>query len=242
MRPQINRLLIAFGLLIAGLAGARHFLVPPTFGRIGHYRAAAVAAVAAREPKYAGHDACADCHEDIAKKHDTHRHHHVACEVCHGAAAPHVKAPMDVRPPVPRQRGGCPVCHSYDPSRPTGFPQIDPVTHNAPKPCYTCHDPHAPEPPRTPEDCSACHAEISRTKAVSHHAQLPCTRCHETEKQHKITPAASRPTKPAKREFCGGCHARDANSAKEIPRVDIATHGERYVCWQCHYPHFPELK
>ena len=30
-------------------------------------------------------------------------------------------------------------------------------------------------------------------------------------------------------------------SDKEIPRVDMATHGERYVCWQCHYPHSPEL-
>jgi ribosomal protein S27AE len=26
----------------------------------------------------------------------------------------------------------------------------------------------------------------------------------------------------------------------EIPRVEMRTHGERYLCWQCHYPHFPE--
>lgn len=242
MRPQITRLLIAFGILIAGLAVARHFLVPPTFGRIGHYRAAAIDAIAARPIRYAGHEACATCHEDIVKTHGTHRHRQVACEVCHGAAAAHVEAPTEKRPVVPRQRGACPLCHGYDPSRPTGFPQIDPVTHNPMKPCYTCHEPHAPEPPRTPEDCSACHGEIARTKAISHHALLACTQCHETKKEHKINPTLSRPGKPVAREFCGGCHARDANSAKEIPRVDIASHGGQYVCWQCHYPHFPELK
>lgn len=199
-------------------------------------------AVAAHKAKYAGHEACAPCHEEIVKVHDAHRHQHVACEVCHGPAAEHAESPTEKRPLVPRTRAACPLCHGYDPSRPTGFPQIDPVTHNPLKACYTCHNPHAPEPPRTPEDCSACHAEIARTKAVSHHALLPCKRCHETQKLHMVNPTASRPAKPATREFCGGCHAPGANSPKEIPRVDLATHGERYVCWQCHHPHFPELK
>jgi ribosomal protein S27AE len=52
----------------------------------------------------------------------------------------------------------------------------------------------------------------------------------------------SRPSKPTTRESCGECHDNAANSPKDVPRVDIATHGERYVCWQCHYPHFPELE
>jgi len=242
MRPQVTRLLVVFGAAIASLVVARHYLIPPTFGKLGHYRAAAVDAVAARKVKYAGHEVCALCHEAVAKTHDSHRHRNVACEVCHGAAAGHADAPTEIKPPAPRLRAACPVCHGYDPSRPTGFPQIDPATHNPLKPCYTCHAPHAPETPRTPEDCSACHAEIARTKAVSHHAALPCTRCHETPQQHKINPSASLPAKPAKREFCGGCHAPGAPGPKEIQRVDLATHNERYVCWQCHYPHFPELK
>jgi DnaJ-class molecular chaperone len=242
MRPQVTRLLVLFGALIGGLVVARHYLVPATFGKYGHYRAAAVDAIAAQKVRYAGHEVCAVCHDEIAKTHDTHRHRHVACEVCHGPSAAHAEDPEKIKPVVPRTRNACPLCHGYDPSRPTGFPQIDPVAHNPMKPCYTCHNPHAPEPPRTPEDCSACHAEISRTKAVSHHATLACTRCHETEKQHKLNPSASRPGKPTTREFCGGCHAPGAESPKEILRVDLATHGERYVCWQCHYPHFPELK
>ena len=31
-----------------------------------------------------------------------------------------------------------------------------------------------------------------------------------------------------------------ADSPAEIPRVDLASHAGRDLCWQCHYPHFPE--
>ena len=147
---------------------------------------------------------------------------------------------------APKQRGYCPLCHGYDPFRPSGFPQIDPVVHNPLQPCIGCHSPHEPEPPQTPEECGACHGHIARIKAVSHHALLACTVCHETAEEHKISPRMSRPSKPSSRSVCGGCHAPEAvrpqEIVPEIPRVDMATHGERYVCWQCHYPHFPELK
>jgi len=242
MPQQIWRLLVVFGLLVAALVLARHFLIPKTFGEVGHYRAAAVDSIAARKVKYAGRETCAICHDDIARNHGGHRHAGLSCEVCHGSGAAHADAPSDVHLQTPRQRAQCLLCHAYDPSRPTGFPQIDPVAHNAPKPCVGCHNPHAPEPPRAPEECGACHGQIARTKAVSPHAVLACTQCHQTEKRHMVNPAASRPSKPASREFCGQCHARGAPSSKEIPRVDLETHGQRYVCWQCHYPHSPELK
>lgn len=242
MPQQVTRLAILFGILIAALVVARAFFVPATFGQIGHYRAAAVDAVAAAKMHYAGRQACGSCHDEIVQLHDGRRHRNVACEVCHGPAAAHVDDPLQVRLRAPRERGYCPLCHGYDPSRPTGFPQIDPVTHNPLKPCIACHNPHAPETPRPPEDCSACHGQIARTKMVSPHAALACTRCHQTDKQHLIWPLTSRPTKPLARAFCGECHAKEAAAPAEIPRVDMASHGERYVCWQCHYPHFPELK
>ena len=242
MPQQIWRLLVVFGLLVTGLVLARHFLIPKTFGQVGHYRAAAVDSIAARKVKYAGREACVVCHDDVAKNHRGHRHAGVACEVCHGAGGAHADAPTDVRLQTPRQRAFCLLCHTYDPSRPTGFPQIDPVAHNSPKPCVGCHNPHAPEPPRTPEQCGACHGQIARAKAVSPHAVLECTQCHKTEKEHMLSPAASTPSKPASRAFCGQCHATEAASSKEIPRVDMTTHGQRYVCWQCHYPHYPELR
>ena len=242
MPQQVNRLVILFALLVLGLFLARHYLVPKTFGRLGHYRAAALETIMARGIRYAGRQACADCHEDVVKMHGLSHHQTVACEACHGPAAAHTEAPMEHKPPAPRGRGYCPLCHGYDPSRPTGFPQIDPVAHNPLKACISCHNPHAPEPPHVPEECSACHGEIARTKAVSPHALLACTRCHETDERHKVTPRLSRPAKPRDRAFCGQCHDKNAKSPKEIPRIDLASHGERYVCWQCHYPHNPELR
>jgi len=242
MPKQVTRLSILFLVMIAGLLLARHFLVPPTFGKVGHYRAAAVDAIAAREVKYAGRQACMLCHEDIVKVHSRARHQTVGCEVCHGPAAAHTNNPTEIKPEAPRRRDFCPSCHGYDPSRPTGFPQIDPVMHNPLQACITCHQPHAPEPPHVPEQCSACHGEIARTKAQSPHALLACTRCHETDKKHNDTPRQKLPSKPATREFCGGCHAKDADSPKYIPRIDLASHGPGHLCWECHYPHDPELK
>lgn len=241
MPQQLTRLLIVFGLLIGGLLVVRHRLTPKTFGEEGHYRAAALTTIKAQPIRYAGREACAGCHTDIVETHTAGRHQTVACEVCHGPAAAHTEAPSENQLPRPNKRGYCPLCHGYNPSRPTGFPQIDPQTHNPVKPCVSCHNPHRPEPPHIPEDCGACHGGISRTKALSRHALLTCTECHQTPIKHKDTPRMFRPEKPRSREFCGKCHGKDANSPKEIPRVDIASHGgARYLCWQCHYPHMPE--
>lgn len=243
MPQQLARLLIVFAVLTGGLVVTRRALLPPTFGERGHYRAAAVTTVTQQPIRYAGREACADCHTDIAENHSRARHQGVSCEVCHGPAAQHVENPAENRPEAPRKRAACPLCHGYDPSRPTGFPQIDPVTHNPLKPCISCHNPHQPEPPHVPEECSACHGGIARTKAVSRHALLACTQCHTTPVKHKDTPRAVRPEKPRSRDFCGGCHAKDArNGIAEAPRVDMATHGGRYLCWQCHYPHLPEVE
>ncbi|OGU04118.1 MAG: hypothetical protein A2085_00970 [Gemmatimonadetes bacterium GWC2_71_10] len=219
---------------------ARTVLQPATFGDIGHYRSAAVDSIAVLPIRYAGHEACEPCHVPVVDRKSQSYHRNVACEVCHGPQAEHVASPLEHRPPAPRERARCPLCHGYNPSRPTGFPQIDPVTHNPPRPCITCHDPHDPTPPHPPESCTACHGEIARTKAVSYHAQLPCSQCHSAEPRHVVAPRQSRPTKPGNREFCGRCHAQDARSAPEIPRIDLNTHNRGYVCWQCHYPHHPE--
>ncbi len=239
---QIVRLAIVFAVAIAALIVMRHVLTPKTFGQLGHYRAAAIDEIAALPVKYAGRGACNDCHDDIVTVRSTGRHQTVACETCHGAAQAHISSGGEVKPIVPRERSFCPQCHGFDAARPTGFPQIDPVTHNPVKRCVSCHNPHEPKPSNVPASCSACHAEIARVKAVSPHTELACTQCHETTDTHRDTPRSSRPTKPQSREFCGGCHAQGAKSPPEIPRIDMANHGRSYLCWQCHYPHDPEVR
>jgi hypothetical protein len=239
---QVTRLALMFLLVGVALVAARHYFIPPTFGQTGHYRGAAVGQIVGQGIKYAGRDACTECHPDIVEVHSRARHQTVACEACHGPAAAHIENPAEVKLLLPRDRSFCPRCHSYDPARPTGFPQIDPIAHNPVKACIGCHNPHTPVPPNTPASCAACHGEIARTKAASPHAVLPCTECHQTSAQHMDTPRASTPTKPATREFCGNCHATDAKSPREIPRVDLASHGGRFLCWQCHYPHDPEVR
>jgi len=239
---QVLRLGILFVIAIGVLVVARGRFVPKSFGELGHYRADAVGIAAERPIRYAGAEACGDCHTDVAEAKGKSYHRGVSCEVCHGPAAAHAEDPGAAQPVIPHSRGDCVHCHGYLPSRPTGFPQVIEASHNPMQPCMDCHNPHDPTPPHTPESCSACHGQIARTKAVSPHRVLECETCHRADTRHRENPRASLPTKPARREFCGGCHAPDASSPKNIPRVDIASHGGRYLCWQCHYPHYPEAR
>lgn len=215
-------------------------LLPPELKRPDLQRAAAIRTEAARQIKYAGVPACAECHEAQYTEKSQGYHRNVSCETCHGPAKQHTKNPVDIKPPAPRDRQFCPTCHAYNASRPRGFPQINPVTHNPMQPCITCHKPHDPKPPTVPGECTACHAGIERTKAVSPHALLECTTCHVTPEQHKVTPRSVRPSKPTGREFCGQCHGKDSR-VQGPPKIELATHGEKYLCWQCHYPHMPEV-
>jgi hypothetical protein len=194
----------------------------------------------ARPVQYAGFEACADCHTEYNAKKDGY-HRNLSCETCHGAAKAHAENPTETKPRLPRMREFCSGCHTYNPSRPSGFPQINPSVHNPLKPCIQCHNPHDPKPPRAPQECSACHAEIARTKELSPHVQLECTMCHVVPQGHKLTPRVVRASIPSERGFCGKCHSKDAK-LKEAPKIDLASHGEKYLCWQCHYPHMPEVQ
>ena len=237
---QVVRLAIVFIVLGGTMIGIRSQFVPESYGELGAYRADAITEVASQEVKYAGWQVCVMCHVDEGEKKVRSYHRSLSCEVCHGAANKHTEEPDTVKPVIPVGRAGCMPCHSYLSSRPTGFPQIVEIEHNPRQPCADCHDPHDPTPPEIPETCSACHAQIARTKAVSHHSSLECESCHETSANHKEAPRSNLPGKPAENTFCGQCHASGADSARNIPRVDLDTHGGRYLCWQCHYPHFPE--
>lgn len=239
---QLIPLFILFALGIAAFIAARQLFVPASFGELGFYRADALKEASEIKIKYAGAEVCTDCHPEIKDKKAASFHRKVPCEACHGPAASHVEAPDENLPFKPKGRDFCPVCHNYNPSRPTGFPQILKDQHNPGKPCMTCHDPHDPRPPHTPEECSACHRSIANQKLVSDHTNLPCTQCHNVPAGHKANPRRIHAEKPADSKTCAACHDKNATVSSEIPRVEIEAHTKRNLCWECHYPHDPEGK
>jgi hypothetical protein len=122
----------------------RHFVVPPSFGQYGHYRAAAIGEIASRPVKVAGHDTCEACHSDVADKKSKGKHAHVNCEACHGAQAKHADDPSTVKPVLPDTTVLCARCHTASAAKPKGFPQVVPADHSNGMPCDTCHQPHNP--------------------------------------------------------------------------------------------------
>jgi hypothetical protein len=246
------QLAVVFAVVAVGMILLRQRFVPESFGELGHYRADAVDLIAAQEIHYAGWRVCGDCHTDEVETKNRSFHRSLSCEVCHQAAWEHANEETDETPPLPTHKSLCLQCHSYLPSRPTGFPQVVEERHEPARPCNTCHDPHDPTPPERPESCSACHAAIARVKAVSHHAPLDCTFCHETPAEHNVLPRSNLPRKPFEREFCGKCHAEGVKkpavlkgvdlTGYEVPLVDLDAHGGTLVCWQCHYQHSPEAR
>jgi hypothetical protein len=235
---QIRRLAVVIAIIVIAVIVARYYLIPPSLLDMRFHREATIKKEISKGIKFAGISACSNCHGQSIQTKNKGFHKNLSCETCHGPAMKHATDPLTVKPFVPRKREYCAQCHTFNPSRPTGFPQISPTLHNPVKPCVTCHNPHDPKPPTTPQECSACHGEIARMKAVSHHALVACRDCHAAPEIHKLTPRVVTPTKPATREFCGKCHGQEAER-KDTPKIDLATHGERYLCWQCHYPHQP---
>ena len=239
IREQVRRLGLIAAIVVVAVLAVRFIAIPRSYFSTRLHRSSTVKREVAKPVSFAGMATCRECHSDVYDTKSNGYHRGLACETCHGPSAKHAEDPMSVKPYAPRDRKFCPVCHAYDRSRPTGFPQINPTIHNPLKPCITCHKPHDPVPPEVPHECSACHAQIARTKAVSSHALLRCTTCHTVPERHKSAPRTATPSKPERREFCGMCHGKDA-AEKTAPKVDVTTHGCPYLCWQCHYPHLPE--
>lgn len=235
---QLRRLSIVIVIIVAGIITARYLVLPSTLFDTRFHRESTVQRESSKNIVFAGATVCGDCHDDQATRKKTGYHKGLSCETCHGPAVAHT-GDASVKPFAPRERNFCLRCHAYDPSRPTGFPQINPVLHNPLKRCIACHNPHDPVPPKVPQECSACHGVIAKIKTVSPHALIGCTTCHSVPVKHRITPRVVRPTKPETREFCGQCHRKESER-KDAPKIDLSTHGERFLCWQCHYPHMPE--
>lgn len=122
----------------------RGYVVPKTFGKYGHYRAAAIDEMAARPVHYAGHQACEACHTNVLDVKKAGKHAGVNCEACHGPQAKHADDPGSVTPAKLDTATLCVRCHGASVARPKTFPQVDAADHANGVPCETCHQPHSP--------------------------------------------------------------------------------------------------
>jgi hypothetical protein len=238
---QVTRLGIVIAVIVAVVLLLRLVILPEKLFSARPHQAAAVAREMAKPLRHAGVAVCRECHAEQFELKYGGKHRNIGCENCHGPAASHAADENAAKPPLPRDREACLACHGYDPSRPNGFPQVDPLEHRPRKKCISCHDPHDPVPPKAPTECTGCHGRIEHTKALSTHALLPCASCHVVDPRHMTEPRLALPTKPETREVCGRCHVPGSTDpAASKVTVDMAAHGGTYVCWECHYAHLPE--
>lgn len=90
MPVQLKTLLPLFAAFILLFLIARHFLIPESFGKYGHYRANSIDKIGALPVKYAGKALCIECHDIEAEKLASDAHSGLSCEVCHRPGTLHV--------------------------------------------------------------------------------------------------------------------------------------------------------
>ncbi|MGD0815763.1 MAG: hypothetical protein ABSA83_19390 [Verrucomicrobiota bacterium] len=142
MPPQIIRLVLLTIGIVCVYFTARFFLVPPSFGQYGHYRANALQDIASRQPFWAGKASCLECHPDHAQKLAKGEHKTLSCETCHGPGRAHVANPAEKLPKL--NISMCVRCHQISPSRPKWLHQINIHNHYTGSVCTECHVPHQP--------------------------------------------------------------------------------------------------
>src|SRR5262245_41908296 len=124
---------------------ARQAVVPASFGKYGHFRAAALEEIRARPIMFAGRASCQMCHEDQLKVLSAGKHAGVGCESCHGPQAKHADDPGALKPVLPDTRVLCAQCHEANSAKPKKFPQVVSKEHSGGEACKGCHQPHSPK-------------------------------------------------------------------------------------------------
>lgn len=141
---HLMRVVVLLAIGVAVFLVIRAAVVPPAFGKYGHFRPAAMDDVRARPVRFAGHETCEACHSDVAETKSKGKHASVACEACHGPLANHAADPASVVPKLPDTAILCVRCHEANASKPKSFPQVVSAEHSGGLACNTCHQPHNP--------------------------------------------------------------------------------------------------
>lgn len=145
MARLIFRLLLSFIVFVSVFILIRHFLIPDSFGKYGHYRAYSIDDNKVKTSFYKGKDACISCHQDIFELQDSDLHSEISCESCH---APKINSNTDCQTNPPIVKGTiqlCGQCHEMNFGRlEKGVPQLDMEAHKGEQNCIECHNSHAP--------------------------------------------------------------------------------------------------
>src|SRR5579872_1537843 len=142
---HLIRLAVVMIIALAVFGVVRAAVVPKSFGQYGHYRADAIADIAARPIAHAGHEVCEGCHTDVVEVKKLGKHVVVPCEACHGAQANHADDPATIKPPKTDTAVVCSRCHEANSAKPKAFPQVVTAEHSGGLACDTCHQPHRPK-------------------------------------------------------------------------------------------------
>ncbi len=162
---HFTRLFVLIAIVVIAFLGARAKVVPKDFGKLGHFRASAIAEAAAREPRHIGSEACSDCHAKVSAAWTAGKHSTPQCENCHGPGLLHVKVmsedsvdayPDRIKnnPNALRVTSGiqeCEWCHLKTFERPSTLKSIKNVEQHISETgekftsrskCIDCHNPH----------------------------------------------------------------------------------------------------